>query len=554
MAVSETAKDHKAKSLISEEEHEKQVIEECNSFFRIHPREYPKFFSIAVLGFNISFIYSTLRDGKDTIVLSKMLPASIPYLKTFLVLFFTILFGVFFQFLMSKGITMKKIMIYSHIIFGAYFVLYSLVISQVAVMDKIEPYKFLVLDLFSDEKMNFYGHEALKGFFMIFNFWTSALFYLTSEMWGSVVLSLLFFGCVNELCQLRQALRFYPLLMIGANIALVLSGVLGVAVSCAAGDNTEQIYTFYRYYPLVVAAMCAGNVVLYSYLMEKIVPYPIYIVDTAGPKKAGKAKVGMVEGIIAAFYNPIVLCLSISVLGYGMVTNLTEGAYNTCIAASATAKGASKGKEAMLTKAIQQVIIGFATILCLLSPLKTFIQKRGWLSLGLLSPVLSMIGSLVFLFVVWVNIQMKIVENETIMVKIGKSIGGIISINSYKNLEKHTGMIVTSVIKILKYAAFDICKEAIGVKIPKEHRSRFKGVYDGVFGKLGKSTASGIQIVLLSIFKTSDIRESVIFTASYIVVITAIWTYASVYLGVHYSKAVREGKDLKIVVPEVFKK
>ncbi|OAG29064.1 ATP:ADP antiporter, AAA family [Nematocida displodere] len=549
MENQEVASNYKAKSLPTEDEHEALVDVECNPFFKVLKVEYPKFFCLAALGFSISFIYSTLRDGKDAIVMSRMVPASIPFLKTFVVLFFTVLFGIFFQVLMANGVPMRKIMIRANLGFAGYFLVYGLLVNFLS--EHFEPGRFVVLDMFSDGKMAVNKLEGLKGLFLLYNFWTGSLFYLSSELWGSIILSLMFFGCVNEVCPLKQALRFYPLFMVSANIALVASGVLGHIVVAMSGGNPDTIYAFYRYFLVFISVLCVGNVFLYRHLMDKIIPFPIYILE--GPKRSkSKTKVGVIKGITTAFSNSIILCLSISVLSYGMVTNLTEGAYNSTIANAAKSTGVSTLTTTLQTKATQQILIGLATIVFLLSPLKSFIQTRGWLSLGLLSPLFSLVGALIFFGCVWANVTSGAKGTtglaKTVATKLGALLGG--APKTRTESEKHVGMIVTSLIKIMKYAAFDICKEAIGMKIPEAHRSRFKGVYDGVFGKFGKSAASGLQIILMAIFNTSDIRESVTVTATGVILVTLVWLYASYYLGAQYTKAVKEGRDLPVLVEE----
>ena len=54
--------------------------------------------------------------------------------------------------------------------------------------------------------------------------WTFTLFYVVSELWGDVVLSLLFWGLANDITSLRKARVLYPLFGIGANVAQVAAG------------------------------------------------------------------------------------------------------------------------------------------------------------------------------------------------------------------------------------------------------------------------------------------------------------------------------------------
>ena len=55
--------------------------------------------------------------------------------------------------------------------------------------------------------------------------WTFAVFYTMAELWGSVVVSLMFWGFSNEVTKVDEAKKYYPLFGLGANIALIFSGL-----------------------------------------------------------------------------------------------------------------------------------------------------------------------------------------------------------------------------------------------------------------------------------------------------------------------------------------
>ena len=56
--------------------------------------------------------------------------------------------------------------------------------------------------------------------------WVYSLFYVSSELWGDVILSLLFWGMANETTRLQDASIIYPLLGVGANMAQASSGAI----------------------------------------------------------------------------------------------------------------------------------------------------------------------------------------------------------------------------------------------------------------------------------------------------------------------------------------
>ncbi len=45
-------------------------------------------------------------------------------------------------------------------------------------------------------------------------------FYCSAELWGDVVLSLLFWGLANEMTTIEEAPTLYPLFGIGANVSI----------------------------------------------------------------------------------------------------------------------------------------------------------------------------------------------------------------------------------------------------------------------------------------------------------------------------------------------
>jgi ATP/ADP translocase len=59
------------------------------------------------------------------------------------------------------------------------------------------------------------GFAGLVG--MVRN-WMFTLFYCSAELWGDVVLSLLFWGLANEMTTIEEAPGLYPLFGVGANV------------------------------------------------------------------------------------------------------------------------------------------------------------------------------------------------------------------------------------------------------------------------------------------------------------------------------------------------
>ena len=50
--------------------------------------------------------------------------------------------------------------------------------------------------------------------------WMFTFFYCSAELWGDVVLSLLFWGLANEMTTMEEAPQLYPLFGVGANVSM----------------------------------------------------------------------------------------------------------------------------------------------------------------------------------------------------------------------------------------------------------------------------------------------------------------------------------------------
>ena len=68
--------------------------------------------------------------------------------------------------------------------------------------------------------------------------WSFTLFYCSGELWGDVVLSLLFWGLANELTDMEEAPMLYPLFGVGANVGQTISGKM---LSMFSGTSASSI-------------------------------------------------------------------------------------------------------------------------------------------------------------------------------------------------------------------------------------------------------------------------------------------------------------------------
>ncbi|KAK1281710.1 hypothetical protein QJS10_CPB22g01029 [Acorus calamus] len=175
-----------------------------------------KIVPLGLMFFCILFNYTILRDTKDVLVVTAKGSSAeiIPFLKTWV----NLPMAVGFMLLYTKlsNVLSKEALFYTVIVpfiafFGAFgFLLYPLsgVIHPTALADR----------LLGALGPSFLGPVA------ILRIWSFCLFYVMAELWGSVVISVLFWGFANQITTVEEAKQFYPLFGLGANIALIFSG------------------------------------------------------------------------------------------------------------------------------------------------------------------------------------------------------------------------------------------------------------------------------------------------------------------------------------------
>ena len=159
-------------------------------FLGIELNTLKKILPLGMMFFCILFNYTILRDTKDVLVVTAKGSSAeiIPFLKTWVNLPMAI--GFMLLYTKMANVLSKEALFYTTILpfiafFGAFgFVLYPLsnYFHPTALADKL---------------LNILGPRFL-GPIAIMRIWSFCLFYVMAELWGSVVISVLFWGFANQ--------------------------------------------------------------------------------------------------------------------------------------------------------------------------------------------------------------------------------------------------------------------------------------------------------------------------------------------------------------------
>ena len=282
-------------------------------------KELKKVLPLGGMFFCILFSYTILRDTKDVLVITA--PGSgaeiIPFLKTYVNLPGAIAFTALYSQLTNKY---SRTNVFYGIIasFVSFFALFAFLIYPNAAL--LHPTAFCA-----------WLAAALPAGFgpliAILRNWTYAVFYTMAELWGSVVVSLLFWGFANEVTSVSEAKKYYPLFGLGANVALIFSGQFVRYVSAlrraavGVGDPWAQSLRY-----LMGGVVGAGTIIiaLFRYMQTQVMTDP-ECVDLSAQKKAKtKTSMGLKESAQFLANSPYIRNLAALVICYGMSINIVE--------------------------------------------------------------------------------------------------------------------------------------------------------------------------------------------------------------------------------------
>ena len=349
---------------------------------------------------------------------------------------------------------------------------------------------------------------GLSGFVACYRDWTFSLFYIMSELWGSAVLSLMFWGFANEIMRVTEAKRFYTLLGLGANIALLISGPVIVYFSdigstLPPGVDAWQVSLNYLMSMVVGAGLII--VALYWWMNRNVLNDPKFYDPTEEkkPKKA-KAKMGVFESFAYLAKSKYILSIAIVVIAYGICINLVEVTWKGQLKLqfpNPNDYNAFMGKFSFCTGAVTIVMMFIGGWV---------IRKKGWGFAAMATPVVLLITGIGFFsFVIFRD-----------------NLGGFIAAMGTTPLMLAVlfGMAQNIMSKSTKYSLFDPTKEMAYIPLDQESKVKGKAAIDVVGARLGKSGGSFIQQGLLGVFGT--IAAITPYVAGSMIVCIVAWMYA----------------------------
>lgn len=521
---------------------EEDVENEANNrrgifhYFRIARVEYTKFILLGAMFGIIGFIYSFMRILKDMFVMVRQEPTTILFIK----IFYVLPVSMFLVFSIQYMLNTKTVSRIFSIFCGGFASLFFFFGSILLIEKHITPSRFLFRDIFTDGKMSVRGLHIFKSMFLTINEPLATVVFITAEMWGSLLLSYLFMSFLNESSTIKQFSRFVPPLYIITNLALLLSAnITGIFFWIRKKLTFEQNQFLLAGIFIIQGLLSVLIIFLKIYLERVTMEKPLFIASTGSRKKKTKHNVSFSEAIDTMIQSKLLLAMSLIVLFYNVSYNMIESTFKAGVKVAAEHYNKEKGQYSGKFNQLDQYLTSISVIGLNLSSFSTLTDRGGFLIVGLLTPIITFLALLFCVGSAMYNTSM---EGSGLGLTNSLFPGG----QPFYIFENYSGMLFLSLLKVAKYSAFDICKEKIGMRINPSYRARFKSVYDGVFGKLGKSLGSIYGLVMFGVLSTEDLRKAAPITAVVIFVFFLLWLKAMTYLSKSYDTSVQQNKDVDI--------
>ena len=488
-------------------------------FWPIHTWELKKFIPMALMFFFINFNYTILRDTKDALIVTA--PGSgaeaIPFLKLWGVLPFAVLFMILYSKL--SNIFSKPKLFYTMIsLFIGFFAFFAVVLY---------PNRDILHPTAAADQLQAMLPQGFNGLIAIFRNWTYALFYVMSELWGSVALSLLFWGFANDTTRSSETKRFYGVFGIGANFAMLVSGPLIVYFSkirdkLPANVDAWGVSLNYLIGMVVLSAFIIMGV--YWWINKNVLTDTrFYDASEQQKVKKEKPKMSLKESFMYLARSRYVGLLALLVVSYGIAINLVEVTWKNQLKimfqSNANDYSAFMGEFSFLTGAV--------TIFMMLFVSGNVIRKFGWTKAALITPIVLLVTGIgFFAFIIFKD-----------------SLAGFIAMfgTSPLVLAVLFGQAQNIMSKSTKYSLFDPTKEMTYVPLDQEAKVKGKAAIDVVGARLGKSGGALINQGLILMFGSITLITPYVAGILFLIIFTWIWAAKS--LGKLYTGLVHEKEE-----------
>jgi ATP:ADP antiporter, AAA family len=485
----------------------------------IYASEHKKFVPMFLIFFLICFNYSILRATKDSLVCTAPCSGAeaLPFLKVWAILPAALGFTFLFTRL-SNWLTREKVFYTLMGIFLSFFLIFTFALFPNR--EVLHPHGLA-------DKLQTLLPQGFSGMIAIFRNWTFTTFYIMSEMWSTMIMTVLFWGFANEVTSIRDAKRFYAILGLGANLATILSGCLSNMISnhvfnpyfIFGKDNWEQSLFMLNGVIIFAGLVSMG---LFRWLHKKGLGYGS--LPKSKNEGSEKVKMGIRENFKYLMKSKYLICIALIVLMFNISLTLIEVVWKDQVKQLYPNPNEF---NAYLCKVLTWTGV-VATMGAFISG--SIMRRFSWTFSALIPPIVFLItGVGFFSFLLF---------KDTTLAAFALLMG-----SSPLAIGVFFGSMQNVLARASKYTLFDATKELSFIPLSRESRMKGKAAIDGFCSRLGKSGASVVHQSLIMVFGT--ISLSAPFVGGILVLVIGGWVMATRLLGREFQNITLANESLE---------
>ncbi|MCP5369677.1 MAG: NTP/NDP exchange transporter [Rickettsiaceae bacterium] len=488
-----------------------------NIFWPINGIENKKFIPMALMMTFILVNYSTLRSIKDGLVVVNIGPEALGFLKLYFVLPSALILMVLYAKLCNIMSPQKVFKVVTTTFIIAIAIFTFLIYPNPNVFHP-SPEKIDLLIV---------QYPIFKWILKIAGKWSYASIYIIAEMWGSMMLSLLFWQFANQVTSTLEAKRFYSMFGLISNAGVLVFSLWVLPV--LLDDKLDLVAEEVKLIPILSIVILNGLIVLFLYQWINsniLTDIRLYNPDAIGAKKKkSKVKLSLSDSFKMILTSSYLGLIAILVFSYGVSIVLVEGIWK------------SKIRELYPTvgeyTSFMVQFLSYQSIVAILFMLvgSNILRRVSWFTAAMLTPMMILVTGIAFFsFIFFDN-------------TVGLHIAALFS-GTPLMLAVMIGAAQNVLSKGAKYSLFDSTKEMSYIPLDDELKTKGKAAVDVIGGRLGKSGGGFIQSTFFLIMPAASFAEATPYFAAIFFIIVIIWLISVKVLGAEYYKKLAESEEI----------
>jgi len=471
-----------------------------NFILPIAKKERKKVLLLLLLKFLISFVYCILTSLKDTALITAPYSGAeaVPVIKGYII--FPISIGVFMLYTKLSNHFKQSTLFYGIILtFFTFVLLYGFVLYPN--VHKISPHGIA-------NWLNVYTQGKYLHWIAVLRHWIHVLFFIVAELWGQVVIVILYWSFVNNIYKIHEAKRLYAILIAAGDIAMIISAPL-ILHYTKIYKNCDFLLTVQALISYV-AILCVLVMVTY-WSVDRMVALEASQEKHLDPR-AKKLRLSFLESLRHVFSSRHLVAIAVMMIACGLSINILEGTWKSYL--KEAFPKSSDYQEFTSKLNFWTGIIAFCLSFFVSGGI---IRRFGWNITAKIPPIIIGLTGFLFFLISYCKNHMPCLFNAfgTNLVFYIVILGGIQSLLA----------------KVVKYTFYDKTLQIAYIPLDPETKIKGKAAVDLLGSRLGKAGSSWIQTALLYLCQTNSIQPLSGVLCIFLLITTIFWYQAVNFVG-----------------------